>query len=105
MGKMKNFLMEVQEQMSDAGARFLVVYSVELDPSKAVMEEYRFKSGARYFFSCFSDCEADVENDVVADLLDRTGCFDEENNELPLSVAGVNEESILIVQVINMMES
>ena len=97
--------MEVQEQMFGAGARFLVIYSVELDPSKAVMEEYRYKSGGRYYFSCFSDCEADVENDAVADLLERTGCFDEENNELPLSVAGVNEESILIVQVINMMES
>lgn len=105
MGKMKNFLMEVQEQMVDAGARFLVIYSVELDSSKAVMEEYRYKSGGRYFFSCFSDCEADIENDVTTDLLDRTGCFDKENNELPLSVAGVNEESILIVQVINMTES
>lgn len=105
MGKMKNLLMEVQEQMSDAGARFLVIYSVSVDPSKAEMKEYRFKRGTRYFFSCFSDCEADVENDVVADLFDRTGCFDEENNELPLSIAGINEEGVLIVQVLKIMES
>lgn len=105
MGKMKNFLMDQQREMLYAGVRFLVVYSVELDPSKAKMKGYRYKSGGRYFFSCFSDCEWDVEDDVVEDLHDRTGCFDEEDNELPLSVAGVNEESILIVQVINMTES
>ncbi len=103
MGKMKNFLMEQQEQMLDAGARFLVIYSVKLDPYRAVMVEYLYKSGDRFFFPCFSDCKDNVEIDARFDLLHRMfgSSGDVEDYDLTLASAGVYLDSFTILQVLD----